>query len=156
MGATESHRLVGEKLGLTRDEIAGIVYYISPDGYKINDKLRNNFPLDADEVATIKNLDSALDKLPDYVGVVYRVLYVEDVDDFVCGYEVNEVQWFLAYTSSSTIVLDDEAPIKYIINSKTGKDVRPFNKDESEIIFRRNTWFRVDMVDGYTIYMTEM
>jgi len=141
---------------LTKDETAGIVYYISSDGYKINDKLRNNLPLDADETAMVKNLDSALEKLPSYEGVVYRSLCIEDADDFMRWYAVGDAHRFMEYLSSGTKIYDERFRIQYIINSKNGKDIRQFNEAESEILFRRNTWFWIDKIYGYTIYMTEM
>jgi len=156
MGVAEKLYLVGEKLGLTIDETAGIVYYISPDGYKINDKLRNDLPLNADDRVVIKNLDDALEKLPKYEGVVYRSLYIENADDFMREYEVGDAHRFMEYLSSGTKIYDDSFPIQYIINSKSGKDIRPFNEAESEILFRRKTWFWIDKIDGYTIYMTEV
>jgi len=156
MGGVESPYSVGVKLGLTKDEIAGIVYYISPDGYKINNKLRNDIPLDADDMEMMRNLDSALEKMPKYEGVVYRSLYIEDADDFMRGYAVNDAHWFKEYLSSGTKVYDERFSIQYIINSKSGKDIRSFNEAESEILFRRSTWFWIDKIDGYTIYMTEM
>jgi len=156
MGVAESPYLVGERLGLTIDETAGIVYYISPDGYKINDKLRNDLPLNADDWEVIKNLDGALEKLPKYEGVVYRSLYVIDADAIIKEYAIAERRQFKEYLSSSVEIYDERFQIQYIINSKNGKDIRSFNEMESEILFRRNTWFWIDNVDGYTIYMTEM
>lgn len=44
---------------LTEGEERAINQYISSDAYKINEKLRNNLPLDDNDRTLIKNLDRA-------------------------------------------------------------------------------------------------
>jgi hypothetical protein len=156
MGVAESPYSVGERLGLTEDETGSITRYVSSDSYKINDKLRNNLSLDANDMEMIKNLDSALEKLPNYEGVVYRSVNPVNIGIFMDLHQVGKPFRFKAYTSSGTKVYDERFSIQYIINSKNGKDIRAFNEDEAEILFRRNTWFWVDTVNGRTIYMTEL
>jgi len=156
MGIAEGHYLVGERLGLTKEETGAITQYISSDSYKINEKLRNDFQLSAEDRAFITLLDHAIEKLPNYESIVYRSLYIEDADDFVRGYVVNTPKQFKEYMSSGTKIYDERFDIQYIINSKNGKDIRPFNEIESEILFGRNTWFWIDKIDRHTIYMTEL
>ncbi len=156
MEVAENACLVGKRFGLTEEETWSIMQYISSDSYKINEKLRNNFQLSAEDDTFITLLDSALEKLPNYMGVVYRSLYILDANAFVGGYETGEVRQFREYFSSGTKIYDESFDIQYVINCKRGKDIRPFNKAEQEILFRRNTLFGVDKIDKYTIYMTEV
>jgi len=156
MGGAESPYLVGERLGLTIDETGSITRYISSDSYKINEKLRNNLQLSVEDKTFIALLDSALEKLPNYDGMVYRSIDVLDADAYIREYVVGYVKQFQAYTSSSTGVYDDRLLIQYVIKSETGKDIREFNFAEAEILFKRDTLFLVEKVIGHTIYMTEV
>ena len=51
---------------------------------------------------------------------------------------------------------DENFPVQYVIQSKHGKDVRKHNEAEGEILFKRNSTFRVTNIDGNTIYMEEV
>lgn len=106
----------------------------------------------------MRGLDAALEKLPIYQGTVYRSLdatEIEDVDAFVKGYRAGETIPFHAYTSSGTRVYDPSFPIQYVIQSKTGRDLRSLNPEEYEILFPREVRFKVQKVEGHTIYLEE-
>lgn len=142
---------------LAEDEQRALNYYISSDSYKINEKLRNKDVLDADDEELIKNLDKALDKMPDYRGTVYRSIYVNNANSFLDSYRiaVGKTKVFSAYMSTGVTVYDSNAPVQYVIKSKNGKDIRLFNEEEQEVLFRRKTKFEILKVEGTTIYMEE-
>ena len=143
---------------LTDDEQWAINEYISSGSYKINALLRNGDELSVNQKYLMEHLDSALKKVPVYEGTVYRSLSsfgIADVDVFIQEYEPGTVKIFSAYTSASTEIFDENFPIQYIIKSKAGHDLRKYNPGEMEILFERNTKFRVIKVEANTIYMKE-
>lgn len=144
---------------LSEAEQGAIQRYISSEAYSLNEALRTGGVLAKEEQNLVKNLDSALEKLPSYLGTVYRSLSdfgIEDVDAFIRTYRVGKTTSSPAYTSSGTEVYDESFPIQYVIQSKHGKDLRFYNPEESEILFARNTKFRITKIEGHTIYMEEV
>ena len=145
-------------INLSVDEQYAINKYISDGAYVLNDKLRRGEALSADEQVWIKNLDAALDKVPEYQGIVYRSVSdygIEDVESYISDHVVDGGFSSLAYISSSENVYDESFPIQYIIKSKHGRDIRAYNQTEQEILFKRNSRFYVTKVDGHTIYLEE-
>lgn len=125
----------------------------------MNDKLRRGIKLSDDEQNWMENLDSALDKMPEYKGIVYRSVSdfgIENVDAFVRSHVVGGAKNFPSYTSTSTSVYDETCSIQYIIQSKHGKDIRKFNDSEQEILFKHDAMFWITRIDGNTIYMEEV
>ena len=146
-------------MDLSEAEQDAISRYTSSESYTLNEKLRSGEALTKQEQEWVKNLDSALDKLPSYQGTVYRSVSdmgIEDVDAFVNAHHVGGVFSSPAYVSSGTVVYDESFPIQYVIQSNNGKDLRVYNPDESEILFGRNTGFRITKIEGHTIYMEEI
>lgn len=143
---------------LTDQEEYALNAYISSASYPLNAALRHRMPLTPEQVELMRGLDAALEKLPIYQGTVYRSLdatEIEDVDAFVKGYRAGETIPFHAYTSSGTRVYDPSFPIQYVIQSKTGRDLRSLNPEEYEILFPREVRFKVQKVEGHTIYLEE-
>lgn len=149
----------GPIIELSEDERHAINSYISSGAYIWNDKLRRGVKLTKEEREQIGNLDSALRKMPAYQGTLYRSLSdfgIPDVQEFIAGHEPGTVKVFPEFLSSSTEVYDDGLPIQYVINSKTGRDIRRFNSQEKEILFERNTRFRITKTADGVIYMEEI
>lgn len=145
-------------INLSVDEQYAINKYISDGAYVLNDKLRRGEALSADEQVWVKNLDDALDKVPEYQGIVYRSVSdygIEDVESYISDHVVDGGFSSPAYISSSENVYDESFPIQYIIKSKHGRDIRAYNQTEREILFKRNSRFYVTKVDGHTIYLEE-
>lgn len=143
---------------LTDKEEHAVNSYISGDSYKINVALRSGKPLNPELQDIVTNLESALDKMPKYKGVVYRSMTDDDIPDtnaFISLHKPGNLVSCPAFTSTSTDVYDDNMPIQYIINSKSGADLRKYNPGEKEVLFNRNTSFFVTKVEGNTIYMEE-
>lgn len=145
-------------LKLSDREQAALNKYISSESYTLNDMLRRNESLSSVDETLIKDLDDALDKMPDYNGTVRRSVSdfgIYDVDEFVKSHVVGEQYVSPAYISSSETVYDESFPIQYVIRSKHGKDIRAYNPGEKEILFKRDTKFWITKIDGNTIYMEE-
>lgn len=136
---------------LTEDEERAINQYISSDSYKINEKLRNNLPLDDNDRTLIKNLDRALDKLPKYEGDLNRSLTFtskERMKSFLNLFVLNEVINFSEYISTSKDIYDEDDHVRLIIkNTKNGVDLKGFNDNEVEVLYKRDSSFIT--VDGW-------
>lgn len=143
---------------LTEEEEGALRKYISPDSYGLNFNLRHGIIEDEDR-PWIELLDRALEKLPVYKGEVHRSIDIngfEDMDAYLNMHQVGETIIYPAYTSASAgITYDETMKIQLIIESKTGRDARVYNPNEQEIIFRRNTDFKVVKRKGYTIWLVE-
>ena len=115
--------------------------------------------MSADEQKLVENLDSALDKMPEYKGTVYRSVSdfgIENVDAFIKSHAPDEAKVFSSYISTSKSVYDESFPIQYVIESKHGRDISALNFREQEILFNRNSVFIVNRVEGNIIYMEEL
>lgn len=133
--------------------------YLSSESYKLNDKLRRGEKLTGAEKKMVDNLDSALSKMPVYQGTLYRSVNsfgIKDINAFIQSHVPDMEISFPSYLSSSTGVYDESFPIQYVIQSKTGRDIRSLNQGENEVLFKRKTEFLVTRVEGNTIYMEEV
>ena len=135
---------------LNDEEQHAINRYISSDSYKINNMLRNDIELNDDYTVFRNNLDSALNKCNNYQGNIVRVLEIKDKEElnaFIEYNKVGEVRPFKEYLSfSNKKDYNDNANIFIYTNSKTAKDLRKFNSEESEILYKRNSKFYIDNV----------
>lgn len=131
--------------------------YVSSGSYKINAPLRAGALLTEEQQALVGALDSALEKMPIYAGTVYRSLdsAMMDMDVFWMEHKVGKPVIYPAYTSASIAVYDDTMDIQMVIQGKTGRDLRGLNPGEQEILFPRNTEFRVVRVENKTIFVEE-
>lgn len=140
----------------SKEEEHALYWYIGSDSYIINDCIRKNIPLNEIQKKNIENLDKALDKMPNYKGIVKRSIRVRTNDekiksDFLKEYKENETITFPSYTSC-TIAKEDydpDSPIQYRIKSKTAKNISKYNPSEEEVIFKRNTKFKVIEIKEY-------
>ena len=144
---------------LTDDDIYAINQYLSSMSYMLNDFLRKELTLGDEETRLIRSIDGAILKLPKYEGTVYRSVssqMIENFDEFNNQHQVGKVVNYPAYTSTGTEVYDDTMDLQFIIKSKSGRDLREFNPNEQEILFRRGTFFAVVKREGNTIWMEEL
>ena len=144
---------------LNEDERAAVTSYISGDSYTINAKLREGISLSPHEQSMAEALDRALEKMPVFIGTVYRSLsdfQINDMDRFMETYTPGAEVSFPSYLSTSDQVYDPSFPVQYVIISRSGRDIRSFNPEESEILYKRNSRFRVIKVEGQTIYLEEL
>lgn len=134
---------------LTENEKRAIISYKSSESYKINEKLYNNSKLTNHDKKLIRNLDSALNKMPNYEGDLVRDLYFVDkksLDEFVKSHQVGNIKKYRSYTSTTkSDSYNDMANVKiYIKNSKMGKDISSIGLDEKEVLYQRNSEFIVE------------
>lgn len=132
---------------LNEEEKGAVTWYIGGSPYEVNRKLRDGQLLTDAESTVVNNLDSAISKLPVYKGTVIRDLNFMSLDEFksfaaryAVGNEITEA----SFVSATTLTVYQESPqVRMRIKSKTARDLREFNPDESEVLFPRNTKFRV-------------
>ncbi|MDO5776513.1 MAG: ADP-ribosyltransferase [Eubacteriales bacterium] len=139
------------KIGeLSVKEKAAIIRYISPDAYVLNDKLRRGVETELTDMEKewIKDLDMAIEKLPNYEGGLNRsitIVFEEDAqkffDEFHKGKEYIANQ-YLSTTKSGVYNEDAQVQI-YIQNAKNGKDLGKFNDMENEVLYPYGTKFEV-------------
>ncbi|WP_304428114.1 ADP-ribosyltransferase [uncultured Clostridium sp.] len=140
--------LLKEKASINRKkQLHAINKYISSESYKINDKLRNNLPLN-DDKEFINDLDKALDRMPIFKGDLRRSLefyYEEDLEKFLSEHEIGEkvtYKEYLSTTKGNTYNSDGQVQI-YILNSQKGRDISKYNDGEQEILYPRGSKFKV-------------
>lgn len=135
---------------LTENERHALNQYMSFESYRLNEKLRNDIPLEGAEKSMMESMDSALDKLNDYQGNVVRVLNITDgekLDEFLRGHSAGRIVEYKEYISTSSMEgYNPEANVKIYIQSTKGKDITALNPEECEVLYKRNSKFLVDRV----------
>ena len=135
---------------LTEAEQYAMNKYISSDFYTINEKLRNNVKLSDTEQKLANDLDKALDKMPVYNGLVSRSLEIipEELEEFLNKHKLNNIVDYSAYTSTTKGErYNNLSNVELYIESKTGKNITQYNEEEQEILFKRNSKFRVKEIE---------
>lgn len=133
---------------LTTENKHAIKSYVSSISYLINDALRNNYPLTNEQKEIVKNLDDALSKIHTYNGTLTRSVFFYDqqsINDFIEEYEVDEIvtaKQYLSTTKGSIYNLDAQVQL-IILNSKNGINISAFNHEEDEVLYKRNSKFKV-------------
>lgn len=142
-----------QNLALTDDEQMALNRYISSDAYKINDSLRRD-TLTNSQKEFITMLDAALSKMPTYKSSkpLQRDYFFINDDQKADFLSQMDKEWFedSAYISTSKIHYGEGNEQVHVIikNSKTGKDISEYNSNEQEVLFLRNTRFKIE--DAYT------
>lgn len=134
-------------------------YKKSGFAYRLNSALRGDSPMTDELQQLADDIDKAITKLPIYTGTVYRSLddtYMKDVGAFWSKYAVGNIVTEASFTSTSTEVYDSSMGIQMIIHSKNGRDMRMYNPNELEVLFKRGTKFLVKKRIGNTIWLEEM
>lgn len=133
---------------LTTENKHAIKSYVSSISYLINDALRNNYPLTNEQREIVKNLDDALFKIHTYNGTLTRSVFFYDqqsINDFIEEYEVDEIVTAKQYLSTTKgSIYNPDAQVQLIIlNSKNGINISAFNHEEDEVLYKRNSKFKV-------------
>lgn len=154
---------VKDDIILTEKEQYAINKYISSDFYKINEKLRNRNGLNNEEKELVTNLDSMLEKMPKHKGIVTRSLELdnEQLQIFLDTHKSGEKIKYKAYTSTTCGERYNEiSNVELYINSKNGRDIRKYNEEEQEILFERNSLFKIKQIekikDTYHIFLEDL
>lgn len=131
---------------LNEDEQAAITSYISGESYRLNAKLRDGVSLEPHEQEMVNALDRALEKMPVFHGPVLRTLDLnrDDLIKFAKIHQIGNTVSYPAFTSTSIAAGYQENPSVILhIHSKSGRDIRAYNPEEQEVIFARNSRFKV-------------
>ena len=140
---------------LSEEELGVLYQYKSFESYTINDALRN--AKDISELAPVqqqfvKELDSALLKMPKYEGNLIRTVNFSDwsdcdertrdfIESFIPGGRIKNKEY---WSTSKEEGYDRTAGIWiYIEDSKAGRDISTIGIDEKEVLYERNTEFTV-------------
>ena len=144
----ESGGTTKEWNSLTKENKHAINSYVSSSSYFINDILRNGYKLNDEQKEIVKNLDDALNKMHPYEGDLTRSVYFYDVqsfDNFLKEYEVGKILTIKQYLSTTKGgIYNPEAQVQLkILNSKNGINISAFNNSEDEVLYKRNSKFKV-------------
>lgn len=145
---TEYRTLIAES-GLSYNESKALTDYVSSEAYVINDKLRKGSKLTDTEKKFCADLDSALKKIPVYNGDISRSLYFyseNQAESFVNKLRIGDVKQFEEYistTSGDDLYNPDGQVHIFIQNSKKGHDISKINHREKEVLYERNSRFKV-------------
>jgi hypothetical protein len=90
----------------------------------------------------VEVLNSALSKLPNYTGEVYRGTILPP--NALAEHQVGAIVTYKAFTSASIGNGHNEIH-RFLIHSKTGKRITPFSvfSGEEEVLFQSGTQFRI-------------
>lgn len=138
-----------QNLALSDNEQSALNRYISSDAYKLNDDLRRNNITQAEKLM-IAALDTALVKMPVYSSTqpLQRDYFFSNDDQKENFVSQMDNGWFEdpAYISSSKIHYGEgkEQVHVIIVDNKTGRDISEYNSSEKEVLFPRNTRFKVE------------
>lgn len=157
------NQIESSKIELSDEEQYAVNQYISAESYILNETLREELELTEQQKTLINNLDKALDKFPKYEGNVTRSIMLDKdtLKNFLENHKAGNNVIYKAYTSTTVgNRYNDDSNVELHIKSKNGKDIRKFNKEEQEILFKRNTKFRVinsKIINNiYHIFMEEI
>lgn len=143
----EKRQQVAKRLGLTNDEEAGLLRWVSGDSYKLNYMLYANQDPAGLLKTTMDELDSALKKVPTYSGRIQRSVDLEgkELMDFLYQFSGNEysAKEYLAFTKNVK-AYNQDAPVQLIIeHSNVGHDLGAYNVSEGEVLYERDSKFKV-------------
>lgn len=147
---TSNIRISNPDVGsISNEEQRALNRMVSGSSWVINDKLKRDMDLTIEERTIMANLDKALQKMPIYQGEVNRDIDVMDLESFLIDYELDKVIKFKQFLSTSTLKTkyNSKPNVIYKIKSKTGRDIRKYNKGESEILFERNSKFLIQKIE---------
>lgn len=150
---------------LTDEERYALNQYMSFESYNLNEKLRYSQALTENEQIMCTNLDSALQKMSKYQGNVTRSVEFGDkkqAEKYVKQYEIDtkiSFKEFISTTCSEGLYNPDGEVQIFIRNSRNGRDISMFNQGEKEVLYERNSSFKVikkEMYEGkYYILLEE-
>ena len=157
------NQIESSKIELSYEEQYAINQYISPESYILNETLRNELKLTVQQKIMIENLDKALDKMPKYKGITTRSIMLNEYElkEFLKKHRIGSKIKYKAYTSSTIgSRYNGLSNVELHIKSKSGRDIRKYNKEEQEVLFKRNTSFKIEAVEKidniYHIIMEEI
>lgn len=166
----KSHRALAKtpktnKIDISDADRKAVYDYMSARSYIVNDKLRSGGVLSETDRAFIGNLDAALERMPEYEGILQRSLAfysAESVARFIEQYKIGSTITYREYLSATKgEVYNPDGQVQiFIRNSKHGKDISYLNEREQEVLYKRGAAFRVvdvELIKGtYYIRLEEV
>ena len=145
----------GNIVHLGREEYRALNRYISSESYILNEALRDGKKLTSTQEELVKNLDSALDKLPTYNGNLSRSVYFYNGNDAAKFFnqlkegEIFKTKAYMSTTCDEKFYNKDAQVQIFINNSKKGVDLTPLNKLEKEVLYKRKSLFKILKKEEY-------
>jgi hypothetical protein len=147
---------------LSSEHEGAIRYYTEEGALNLNQSLREGTAGESEQ-RRASRLNAALDKLPNHQGNVIR--YIADADGKLrAKYQPGQTIEERGFTSSSrkanfggSGIFTPENSTKFVIASRTGKDISKWSHDpsEREVLFKSGTRFHITRVEGNTVHMEE-
>ncbi len=151
---------------LSDDQKRYVVAYMSHSYGVVNKQLRNG-NVSTDVKLMTKGIDDGLSHIAKYEGEVYRGVRFDSTKDYRSTIEYYKSNIGKTVTDKAYVSTGKEKKkvvrkftsnnnsIVFTISSKNGRDVSRFNDEEKEVIFKRNTKFKVLSVRGNNIHLEE-
>jgi hypothetical protein len=141
---------------ITEDERKSLVNYVRHNYEDVNNYLINGIGTNETK-QLIDKLDNVLDRLPTFENrTMYRYIRNVDPNNLISNYKIGGIVTEPRFTSTSTNELFDETEflkhskvrfkIKSKLNNSNAVDIRGFNADEQEVIFKRGTSFKINNI----------
>ena len=129
-------------------------------GSQINYALKDGL-LEKSDKAFMRNMDKSLDKEKSFRGVVYRGIGTAGVKDLesirknIGG--TLQYKEYLSSSKSKAVTEKFGKGVLFIIKSKRGKDIsgKSSIKGEKEVLFKRNSKFKIEKVIDNNVYLKE-
>lgn len=153
------------KIEISDADRKAVYDYMSAQSYIVNDKLRSGSALSETDQIFINNLDAALERMPEYEGILQRSLAfysAESVARFIEQYKIGSTITYREYLSATKgEVYNPDGQVQiFIKNSKHGRDISALNEREQEVLYQRNSAFKVieiKEIDGkYHVWLEEV
>lgn len=144
----DKRNIAAKQLGLTSDEQAGLLRWVSGDSYKLNATLYGGQKPTELLEKTMNELDTGLVKLPRYNGKVQRSVDLsgEELSNYLWQFEPGSNYVPLEYLafSKSTAPYNGDAKVQLVISHATqGHNLGAFNLSEGEVLYERGSSFKV-------------
>lgn len=149
---------------LSTDEKRVLVAYLTNSSREINKSLRGEIE-DKDASLLADLVSKSVKKLKSYQGETYRQVKFErekDYKNFISLYKKGEIiteKGFISSGLNKQKIIKKfygNYEVKFTIKSKNGKNITHYNNEEKEILFDRNTKFKVISIRGNNIKLEEV
>lgn len=153
--ATSKIKASSKLSGLSPAQGAHILAYSGHEYSETNSALRAGV-MDEKRWNHVRQLNKALDKLPNHEGVVYRKASLEP--EIAAMYKPGMIVEERGFTSTSKVEGTWSGSFKYKITSKTGKDISKMSlhPGENEVLFQSGSRFKVTERVGNIIHMEQV
>ena len=148
LSVMDRRQLAAKALGLTVDEQAGLLRWVSGDSYKLNSILYSGQKPTGLLKTTMDELDTGLVKLPKFEGELWRSVELsgKELSNYLWKFEPGSKyipSEYLAFTKASNLY-NGNARVQIVIKHATGgRNLGAFNLSEGEVLYERGSNFKV-------------